>query len=152
MNFLHLANVLSAPNANLNLWPQKVGLEHDDYLRQLFCGGTQSIALRQKQPQEMFCKKRPAAYKKKKMLWQVFSCCEFSSKNTFCTDHLWTTAILLRDFIFQPFSMIDFISPPIKDHYIKCICSKCFREAITKSWIYYQFSTRTVVKNLPPGL
>ena len=72
MNFLHLANVLSALNANLNLWPQKVGLEHDDYLRQLFCGGTQSIALRQKQPQEMFCKKRPAAYKKKNALAGVF--------------------------------------------------------------------------------
>ena len=147
MNFLHLANVLSAPNANLNLWPQKVGLEHDDYLRQLFCGGTQSIALRQKQPQEMFCKKRPETrnFIKKNTLAQVFSCYEFSSKSTLFTEHL-------RDFIFQPFSMIDFISPPIKDHYIKCICSKCFREAITKSWIYYQFSTRTVVKNLPPGL
>ena len=151
MNFLNLANGLSAPNANLNLWSRKVGLEHDDYLQQLFCGGTQSIALRQKQPQEMFCKKRPATYKKK-MLWQVFSCCEFSSKNTFCTDHLWTTAILLRDFIFQPFSMIDFISPTIKGHYMKCICSKCFREGITKSWIYYQFAARTAVKNVPLGL
>ena len=89
---------------------------------------------------------------KKKMLWQVFSCCEFSSKNTFCTDHLWTTAILLRDFIFQPFSMIDFISPTIKGHNMKCICSKCFREGITKSWIYYQFAARTAVKNVPLGL
>ena len=64
MNFLNLVNGLSAPSANLNLWSQKVGLEHDDYLQQLFYGGTQSIALRQKLPQEMFCKKRPAAYKK----------------------------------------------------------------------------------------
>ena len=94
MNFLHLANVLSAPNANLNLWPQKVGLEHDDYLRQLFCGGTQSIALRQKQPQEMFCKKRPETrnFIKKNTLAQVFSCYEFSSKSTLFTEHLWTTA------------------------------------------------------------
>ena len=53
---------------------------------------------------------------------------------------------LLRDFNFQIFSINDFISPTIKDHNIKCICSKCFRESITKSWIYYQFA------NLPPGL
>ena len=154
MNFLHLANVLSAPNANLNLWPQKVGLEHDDYLRQLFCGGTQSIALRQKQPQEMFCKKRPAAcnFFKKKCSGMCFPVVNFPLRTTFVQTTSGRLLILLRDFIFQPFSMIDFISPPIKDHYIKCICSKCFREAITKSWIYYQFSTRTVVKNLPPGL
>ena len=44
MHFLNLGNALSAPNTNLNMWPQKVGLEHDDYLQQLFSGGTQSIA------------------------------------------------------------------------------------------------------------
>ena len=59
--------------------------------------------------------------------------------------------LLLRDFNFQAFSIIYFISPTIKDHNIKCICSKCFREGITNSWIYYQFVIRTVVKNLPPG-
>ena len=98
------------------------------------------------------CSVRKGLRPTKKMLWQVFSCCEFSSKNTFCTDQLWTTAILLRDFIFQPFTMIDFISPTIKGHYMKCICSKCFREGITKSWIYYQFAARTAVKNVPLGL
>ena len=86
---------------------------------------------------------------------------EFRTKNIAQnTNYSWkllqTTSgrmlILLRDFIFQPFSMIDFISLTIKDHYIKCICSKCFREGITKSWIYYQLAARTVVKNLPPGL
>ena len=60
--------------------------------------------------------------------------------------------LLYRDFIFQTFSIIDFISPTIKDHCIKCICSKCFREGITESWIYYRFAARTVMKNLLPGL
>ena len=55
------------------------------------------------------------------------------SKNTFFTEHPWS------DFIFQTFSIIDFISPTIKGQNIKCICSKCFREGITKFWIYYQF-------------
>ena len=71
-----------------------MGLEYDDYLPQLFCGSTQNIALRQKEPQEMFCKKRPEAcnFIKKNTLAQVFSCSEFSSKNTFFTDHLWMNA------------------------------------------------------------
>ena len=75
----------------------------------------------------------------------MFSCefCEIS-KNTFFREQL-----LLRDFIFQTFSINDFIPPTIKDHNIKCICSKCFKDGITKSWIYYQFAARTVVKNLP---
>ena len=60
--------------------------------------------------------------------------------------------LLLRDFDFQTFSIIDFILPRIKYHNIKCICSECFREGITKFWTYYQFAIRTVVKNLPPGL
>ena len=60
--------------------------------------------------------------------------------------------ILLRDFIFQPFSMIDFISPTIKDHYIKGKCAKCFREGITKSWTYYHFAARPVVKNFSKQL
>ena len=34
------------------------GIEYDDYLQQLFRGGTPSIALRQKQPPKVFCKKR----------------------------------------------------------------------------------------------
>ena len=75
----------------------------------------------------------------------MFSCCEFSSKNTFLQTTSGQLLILLCDFIFEPFSMIDFISPTNKDHYIKCICSKCFWEGITKSWIYYQFVARTVV-------
>ena len=108
---------------------------------------TQNIALRQKQPQEIFCKKRPEScnFIKKNTLAQVFSCCEFSSKNTFLQTTSGQLLILLCDFIFEPFSMIDFISPTNKDHYIKCICSKCFWEGITKSWIYYQFVARTVV-------
>ena len=42
----------------------------------------------------MFCKKRPEAcnFIKKNTLAQVFSCSEFSSKNTFFTDHLWMNA------------------------------------------------------------
>ena len=83
MNFLNLANGLSASSANLNLWSQKVGLEHDDYLQQLFYGGTQSIALRQKQPQEMFCKKRPAAYKKKKCSGRCFPVVNFPLRTPF---------------------------------------------------------------------
>ena len=109
---------------------------------------TQNIALRQKQPQKIFCKKRPEScnfIKKKNTLAQVFSCCEFFSKNTFLQTTSGQLLILLCDFIFEPFSMIDFISPTNKDHYIKCICSKCFWEGITKSWIYYQFVARTVV-------
>ena len=137
MNFLNLANVLSAPNANLNLRPQKVGLEHDDYVQQLFYGGTQSIALRQKQPQEMFCKERPEACNFiKKILWhRCFPLVNFSLRTPFLQTTSGRLLILLRDFIFQPFSMIDFISPTVKDHYIKCICSKCFIEGISKSWI-----------------
>ena len=102
MNFLNLANGLSASSANLNLWSQKVGLEHDDYLQQLFYGGTQSIALRQKQPQEMFCKERPETrnFIKKNTLAQVFSCYEFSSKSTLFTEHLWTTAYSVAWFYF----------------------------------------------------
>ena len=44
----------------------------------------------QKQPPEVFCKK---GVLKKETLAQVFSCefCEIS-KNTFFTEHLWTTA------------------------------------------------------------
>ena len=63
------------------------------WLQQLFYGGTPSIALRQKQPQEMFCKKRPEACNFIKKETQLFSC-EFCkiSKNTFFTEHLWTTA------------------------------------------------------------
>ena len=140
MNFLNLAKVLSAPNANLNLWPQKMGLEHDDYVhRTLHCvrSSHRKFSVRKDLS--------PATLLKKNTLAQVFSCCEFSSKNTFLQTTSGQLLILLCDFIFEPFSMIDFISPTNKDHYIKCICSKCFWEGITKSWIYYQFVARTVV-------
>ena len=131
-----------------------MGLEHDDYLQQLFCGGTYSIALRQKQPQEMFCKKRPQAYNFiKKTFWHIsFSVVSFPIRTAFLQTTSGQLLILLHDFIFQSFSMIDLISPTIKDHYIKCKFSKCFREGITKSSIYYQFAARTVVKNLAPGM
>ena len=74
------------------------GIEHDDYLQQLFRGGTSSI--------------------------------------------------ILRNFIFQTFSIINFILPAIKDQYQKCICMKCFREGITKSWISYQFYHKEWVEKL----
>ena len=45
MYFRNIANVLSVPNVNLNIWPRKVG-KHDDYLQQLSHGGKPSIALR----------------------------------------------------------------------------------------------------------
>ena len=81
-----------------------------------------------------------------------FPVVNFPLRTTFVQTTSGRLLILLRDFIFQPFSMIDFISPTIKGHYMKCICSKCFREGITKSWIYYQFAARTAVKNVPLGL
>ena len=52
----------------------------------------------------------------------------------------------MRDFIFHTFTIIDFISPTIKDHYMKCVYSKCFREDI--SWIYYQFAVRDYSEKL----
>ena len=42
----------------LKLVATESGIAHDDYLQQLFRGSTPSIALRQKQPPEVFCKKR----------------------------------------------------------------------------------------------
>ena len=49
----------------------------------------------QKQPPDVFCKKRPEAFNfiKKETLAQVFSCtyCEISW-NTFFIQHLWATA------------------------------------------------------------
>ena len=38
--------------------------------------------------------------------------------------------LLLCAFNFQTFAIIDFISPTIKDHNIKCLCSKCLREVL----------------------
>ena len=50
----------------------------------------------QKQPTEVFCKKRCYNFIKKETLTQVFSCefCEIS-KNTFFTEHVWATAFEL---------------------------------------------------------
>ena len=95
----------------LKLVATESGIVHDDYLQQLFRGGTPSIALRQKQPPEVFCKKRsfskfckinqkapvpePWACNviKRETLLQVFSW-EFCkiSKNTFFREHLGTNA------------------------------------------------------------
>ena len=65
---------------------------------------------------------------------------------TYFLENISGRLFLLRDSNFQILSINDFISPTIKDHNTKCICSKCFRESNTKSWIYYQFA------NFPPGL
>ena len=95
---------------------------------------------------------RPATLLKKR-LWYKYCPVNFAKflRKPF-SDNISGRLLLLRDFNFQTFSIIDFISPTIKDHSIKCICPNCFREGITKSWIYYQFAARTVVKNLLPGL
>ena len=42
----------------LKLVATESGIAHDDYLQQLFRGGATGIVLRQKQPPEVFCKKR----------------------------------------------------------------------------------------------
>ena len=81
-----------------------------------------------------------------------FPVVNFPLRTTFVQTTSGRLLILLRDFIFQPFSMIDFISPTIKDHYIKGKCAKCFREGITKSWTYYHFAARPVVKNFSKQL
>ena len=44
MNFLNLANDLSAPNTNLFVATES-GIQHDDYLQQLSLGGAPSITL-----------------------------------------------------------------------------------------------------------
>ena len=93
----------------LKLVATESGIAHDDYLQQLFRGGTPSIALHQKQPPEVFWKKRSFSkfchqnglvpepwacnFIKKETLVQVFSW-EFCkiSKNTFFRDYLWTNA------------------------------------------------------------
>ena len=88
-------------------------IKHDYYLQQLSCGSTPSIALPEKHPPEVFCKKKfleisqnsqentcarasslmklqdDLQFIKKEALIQVFYCgiCEIS-KNTFFTEHL----------------------------------------------------------------
>ena len=96
--------------------------------------------------------RRPATLLKKILWHRCFPVMNFPLRALCLQSTSGRLLILLRDFIFQPFSMIDFISPTIKGHNMKCICSKCFREGITKSWIYYQFAARTAVKNVPLGL
>ena len=42
----------------LKLVARESGIEHDDYLQPLFCGGTPSIALHQTEPPEVLRKKK----------------------------------------------------------------------------------------------
>ena len=140
---------LSASNANLNLWPQKRGIEHhgDDYSN-YFMEVHQVLHCVRSSHRRCSVRKglRPATLLKKRL-----SCFPVNFAKFLRIPSLQNTSgrlLLFCDFIFHTFSIIDFISPTIKDHYMKC--SKCFREGI--SWIYYQFAVRTVVKNLPLGL
>ena len=126
MNFLNLANILNAPNGNLNnLWSQKVGqsmmIIYSNYFVEvhevLHCvrSSHRRLSVRKdvirtpQNSQKNTCARASFLIKlqasgliiKKETLAQVLSCefCDIS-KNTFFTGYLWKTAI-------------DFISPTI---------------------------------------
>ena len=78
------------------------GIEHDDYLQQLFRGGTESIAL--------------------------------------------------RDFIFQTFSIIDFISPTLKTITKNVYIRSVSQTALLNPGYITNFTTKNGIKSLPPVL
>ena len=86
----------------LKLVAKEIGIEHDDYLQQLFRGGTPSIAL--------------------------------------------------RDFIFQTFSIIDFISPTVKTINKNIYVQSVSERTLLNPGCITNFITKNGVENLPPGL
>ena len=99
-----LSERFKCSECQLKLVATESGIEQDDYLQQLFHGGTPSIALRQKQPLNVICKNRcsyklckihrktpvPEPFLLKKRLWHW--CFPVNLDNTFFIEHLWTTA------------------------------------------------------------
>ena len=94
----------------LKLVATESGIEHDDYLQQLFHGCTPRIALRQKQPPDVFCKKscsqkfrkihrktpvlEPFLLKKRLWHWCFPVNLPKFLRILFFTEHIWTTASL----------------------------------------------------------
>ena len=170
LNFLNLSSIISVLNANLNLWPQKVGqymmIIYSNYFVEvhqvLHCvrSSHRRCSVRKglfrnsaKLTRKRLCQSLGlATLLKGRLCYRCFPGSFAKFLRTPFLENISGRMLLLRDFNFQTFSIIDFVLPTIKYHNIKCICSECFREGITKFWTYQQFAIRTVVKNLPPGL